>query len=111
MARDDRILRCAVKLAERSRCAAAMTRCLGCYEFWFSFAVGGEFEVAFEAGESLGGVALALVHGFFDRLDFDFERSNGLAALSRGVRHPGEDAEANGGEHGVEGCCFHKSNQ
>ena len=40
--------------------------------------------------------------GFLDGLDFDFEGGDGLAALGGGMCDPGEEAEADGREHGVE---------
>jgi hypothetical protein len=66
-----------------------------------------EFVQAFETREGLGGGAFVFVHGFFDRLDFDFESGDGLAAFGGGVSDPCEDAEADGGEHRVEEVEFH----
>ena len=61
-----------------------------------------EFVQAFETSEGFCGGAFVFVHGFLDRLDFDFESGDGLAAFGGGVSDPCEDAEADGGEHGVE---------
>jgi hypothetical protein len=66
-----------------------------------------DFVQAFETRQGFGGHAFVFVHGFLDGLDFDFESGDGLAAFGRGVSDPGEEAKADGREHGVEEIEFH----